>query len=51
MLRLLGVILTAVIAQCVVHAWGLITAGMGQSSANAWKQNLDAEIERDFPRE
>ena len=51
MLRLIAVILLAVAAQFAIHGWRTVASSLAQSSVDSWRENLDAVIEKDFPRE
>lgn len=51
MLRLIGVLFIALLAQFLVHGWLRASSGLGQGSVDSWRESLNAEIEKDFPRE
>ena len=51
MLRFIGVIFLAVVAQFIIHGWRNVAGGLAQSSVDSWRENFDAAIEKDFPRE
>lgn len=51
MLRLIGVMFIAVLAQFVVHGLQIVFNGLGEASVDSWQKTLDAQVRKEFPIE
>jgi hypothetical protein len=46
MMRLIGVLFIAILAQFIVHGWYRFAASSGDHAVEAWKNELDAIAEK-----